>query len=341
MHQTISQYNLMTKLAEKYSHSTYLASPINEPERQVVLTLFASSLCHAPQERESLLLKVAHIKQLQHNHIAPILDMGVKKEQIFIVREYLLHESVRSLLKSLFPQGLELQDALNLILQVGDALMHAHDLHIFHGNLKPENVLLDASGQAVLTDFSIINRHDILIRDHMTDKYPLCYMAPEQIFGTGDAKSDQYMLGCLTYELITGRPPFAAQSVDLMHSQHSNTEPVSFFDGNADLPASLEAAVLKTLEKNPDRRFADLSQFLESIRSIVSPSAISAATHFTNFKSKRLFSNFMLSKKKENASPTMIKYTAFPSFDSQKQESSTLMKDTTADVERATYIFHA
>jgi serine/threonine protein kinase len=186
-------------------------------------------------------------------------------------------------MKSLSPQSLELQDALNLLLQVGEALVYAHDLHIFHGSLKPENILFDANGQVVVTDFNLLSHHDLLIHDYITDEYPLCYMAPEQFFGTCDAKSDQHALGCLAYELITGRTPFVAQSSDLMHKQHSSPQPVPFFEGDAHLPPSLKAAILKTLDKDPNERFADLSLFLEIIRSTSSPLLTSAAPRFTNF----------------------------------------------------------
>src|SRR5437660_7683645 len=171
MHQTFSQYNLVTKLAKKYSHSTYLASPINEPEHQVVLTLFSSSLCHSLHECESLLLKAKRIKQLKHEHLVPILDIGLAEEQVFTARDYLPQGSVRSLMKSLSPQSLKLQDALKLLLQVGEALVYAHDLHIFHGSLKPENILFDANGQVVVTDFNLLSHHDLLIHDYITDEY--------------------------------------------------------------------------------------------------------------------------------------------------------------------------
>jgi hypothetical protein len=78
------QYNLTTELAKKYSHSTYLASPTNEPESQIVLSVFATSLFRFPHERENLLQKAQRIKQLQYQHLVPILDMGIEEEQFFV-----------------------------------------------------------------------------------------------------------------------------------------------------------------------------------------------------------------------------------------------------------------
>src|SRR5260370_14063808 len=103
------QYYLTETLSKKYSHTTYLASPTNpqrghgEPERQVALTVFASSLFRFPHERESLLQKAQCIKQLRHPHLIPILDIGIAEEQPFVVREYLPNGSLRSRLNKLSP----------------------------------------------------------------------------------------------------------------------------------------------------------------------------------------------------------------------------------------------
>src|SRR5258708_36036486 len=97
-----SQYHLKTEWSKKYSHSTYLASPINpqrghgKPEREVVLTVFASSLFSFPREREKLLQKAQLIKELQHVHLLPILDMGIVEGQPFVMRGYLPDGSLRS-----------------------------------------------------------------------------------------------------------------------------------------------------------------------------------------------------------------------------------------------------
>src|SRR5437899_604018 len=158
MQKTWSQYDLRAELAKKYSHSTYLASPINEPDRQVVLTVFAASLFRFPHERENLLQKVQGLKDLQHSHLVPILDLGIEEEQPFVVREYLPNRSLRSYLKKISPDRLGLRDALSIVSQIGQALVYAHEHHIVHGNVKPENIFLDGNCQAVLTDFALMSR---------------------------------------------------------------------------------------------------------------------------------------------------------------------------------------
>ncbi len=265
------QYQLTANLAKKYSHTTYIASPVNEPERQVVLILFTASLFSFPHEREAILRQAQRSKELQHPHLLPILDMGIEEEQPFVVRDYLPTESLRSRLKQLSPQQLELHEALTIVLQVGEALAYAHQQHILHGNVKPENIFFDTNGQVLLTDFTLVSRSDALIRNQTSEEYAFCYMAPEQFSGTIDARSDQYALGCLTYELITGKIPFAVQSLASMIGQYTYTQPIPLSEMVANIPPSLDAAVLKALAIKPDERFLDFSLFLEAIQAVLSP----------------------------------------------------------------------
>src|SRR2546429_7331697 len=111
MQETFGCYHLTRELVKRHSHLAYLASPIDEPERQVVLILFASSLFRFPHEHESLLQKTRRIRGLEHPHLLPILDMGIAEGQPFVVREYLPNGSLRSRLKKLSPDRLELRDA--------------------------------------------------------------------------------------------------------------------------------------------------------------------------------------------------------------------------------------
>ncbi len=265
-----SQYDLTAQLAKKYSHVSYLASPSTEPERQVLLTVYASSLFRFPHERENWLKKVQSIKDCQHPHLVPIVDMGIEEGHPFVVREYLPSKSLRSHLKQISPDRLELREALTIISQVGQALMYLHHHHLIHGNVKPENILLQSTGQAILADISLIDT-DAIIRDQSTQEYAFCYLAPEQFAGSCDARSDQYALGCLTYELIAGNIPFAARTLTSMMGQPTNILPAPFSQSVADLSPSLEAAVLKTLARDPAERFFDFSLFLEVIRSVLLP----------------------------------------------------------------------
>jgi serine/threonine protein kinase len=266
------RYQIIQGLAQKYSHTTYLAYPIHDPERQVVLIVFSPSLLSSLHERQALLKRAQSLTKLQNPHLLPILDAGIVEKQPFVVREYVPHQSLRSYLKQLAPKRLKLSDVLSLLLQVGEALVYAHSHQIVHGNLKPENILLDADGHAFLTDFDLLTRSDVMMRDQTTEEYAFCYLAPEQFAGTWDAYADQYALGCLFYELITGEVPSATKSLtSLINDQSYYVQPAPLSEKVPHLPTTLEAAVLKALAKNPSDRFGDLSLFLEVIRTVASP----------------------------------------------------------------------
>src|SRR5260370_31162668 len=286
MPEKFHQYSLIETLSKKYSHVPYLAYPTNDPGRQVVLTVFAASLFSSPREHENLLQKAQRLKKLEHEHLVSILDIGIEEEQPFIVRKYLPKGPLRSKLKTLSSDRLQLRDALTLVSQVGEVLTYAHGHDLVHGNIKPENILFDANDQIVLTDFSLVSRKDAIIRDQASEEYAFCYMAPEQFAGICDARSDQYALGCLAYELITGRIPFAIQSLASMMGQPSNTVPAPLSESLADLPPSLETAVLKTLAKDPDERFFDFSLFLEAIQAVLSPLPAFPLFRFANSHKK-------------------------------------------------------
>lgn len=265
----LHQYHLTRELAKKYSHVTYLASPTDEPESQVILTVFASSLFPLPHERKNVLQKAQRIQDLEHPHLVPILDMAIDDEQPFVVRQYLPHESLRNRLRTLSPDRLPLRKALMIVSQVGQALAYAHKHYLLHGSTKPENIFLDANGQALLTDFSLVERKDAILRDQTTDEYAFCYLAPEQFAGTSDARSDQYALGCLAYELMSGQVPFTARSLASIMGHHNNILPSPLSESIADLPPSLDAAILKTLAKDPAERFFDFSLFLEVVQAVL------------------------------------------------------------------------
>ncbi|HEX3643587.1 MAG TPA: serine/threonine-protein kinase, partial [Ktedonobacteraceae bacterium] len=297
-------------MAKKYSHATYLASPTNEPEHQVVLIVFTASLFSLPRERENLLQQARRLQKLQYRGLAPIMDIQIEEEQPFVVREYLPNGSLRSRLKSLSPQRLELREALNIVLQVGQALAYAHEHQELHGSLKPENILFDANGQTVLTDFNLVHRNDAVIRDQTTEEYAFCYLAPEQFAGACTPLSDQYALGCLAYELITRRVPFVAQSLASMMGHSGNALPPKLSESVADLPPSLETAVLKTLAQDPDERFSDCSLFVDVLQSILSPTPAFPFIPSIHLRKDRTLSHPVASAKAESVTSPIRKRAA-------------------------------
>src|SRR5262249_12623062 len=144
----------------------------------------------------------------------------------------------------------------SILYQVGSALTYAHRARVIHRDVKPANILIDQDGNAVVTDFGIAKAAE---RPSQTFPGALvgtpAYMSPEQCAG-GEVPglSDQYSLGAVAYELITGEPPFAGSTLTVMQA-HVERAPRSITELCSDCPADVAAAIHRMLEKEPASRW--------------------------------------------------------------------------------------
>ncbi|HEX3641558.1 MAG TPA: serine/threonine-protein kinase, partial [Ktedonobacteraceae bacterium] len=207
-----NQYCLTKRVASKPSGSVYLAYRVQDVSQKVALETFDTAYCSFDQPTENFLQEVEKIKLLRHSSIVPILDVGVEQGQPYVVREYLVSDSLRHRLDYLSPQRMSLQEALTIVFQVGQVLCSAHEHHILHGYLKPETIFFNGDDEVLLSDFGLASFIDLTKLSHKSDLQMLNYLAPEQFVGSTTEKSDQYALACLAYELITGQMPFSAQN---------------------------------------------------------------------------------------------------------------------------------
>jgi uncharacterized protein YjdB len=145
-------------------------------------------------------------------------------------------------------------------------LSYAHRRGVIHRDIKPANVLLDQDGNAILTDFGIakVTTASNLTQTGSTVGTP-AYMSPEQCMAREiSGASDQYSLGVVAYEMLTGRPPFSGSPFEIMQA-HTSVVPQSIREQRVDCPVELEAAVFRMLAKDPGERFADVAEAIEAI----------------------------------------------------------------------------
>src|SRR5262249_35760883 len=152
------------------------------------------------------------LKKLNHPHILPIITAGVQENVAYIVTEYASGGSLRDRIKQQAGQPLPLAEVLSVLTQIGQALSYAHQQHVVHRDLKPANILFNAQGEALLADFGIATVLTTTETQQVDRVGTPAYMAPEQFEGMVSTKSDQYALGCVAYELLTGRKPFDSQT---------------------------------------------------------------------------------------------------------------------------------
>jgi class 3 adenylate cyclase len=202
-----------------------------------------------------------------HPNIVAVYDTAEDHGQLLTVYQYMPGGSLADLAAK-GPVPFERIVALGA--QVCDALAFAHGKGIIHRDLKPANVLLAESGDARLGDFGLAAALD---RTRLTEQGTFlgtaAYVAPEQAMGQpADARSDLYSLGCVLYELVTGRPPFVGDDTVAVVTQQLNTPPVAPSWHRAEIPPGLEALVLRLLEKDPGKRPQSATEAGQALRHI-------------------------------------------------------------------------
>lgn len=202
---------------------------------------------------------------LDHPNIVPIHRFGSTSRCLWYTMKYIRGRSLAELLTDLGP--LELHDCFGLVEQIAGALHYAHRRDIVHRDMKPANVMLDESGWAYVCDFGVAKalKKPSLTQTGGTLGTPL-YMSPEQLYGQPlDGRSDQYALAVLAFELLTGRNPFAAESVGEIVQKHCSEVAPPLSDFRPDLPRRVADGLARGMSKRRDDRFPDVIDFLTSM----------------------------------------------------------------------------
>ena len=242
--------------------------------RPVALKMLRADIFATAEERRRFQNEAEAVARLDHPHIVPIFEVGQHDGRPYFSMKLIGGPSLQ---ERLVRGPLPGKAAARLVSIIARAIQHAHEHRILHRDLKPSNVLLDDQDQPHVADFGLA-KHLGTDRGQTHTGAVLgtpSYMAPEQAAGRKDLTpaTDVYGLGALLYELLTGRPPFRAETPLDTLGQVREREPVPPRLLNANVPRDLETICLKCLEKPPDRRYpsagelaADLERFLAGER---------------------------------------------------------------------------
>ncbi len=210
------------------------------------------------------------IARLNHPNIVTVIDRGEFEGRQFIVFEHVAGENLKDVVRRRGP--LPVPQALALTHQVARALAFAHEHGIVHRDVKPQNVLLDESGSPKVTDFGIARSLDP--KEGLTETGTLLgtsdYIAPEQASGKRvDERSDQYSLGVLLYELLTGEVPYPAETFMAAAMRHLNDPVPSVRERRPDVPVEVDAIVARAMAKDPNDRFPSTSAMEAALQAVL------------------------------------------------------------------------
>lgn len=264
---TLQKRYLLHELIGRGGMATVYRATDTVLDRSVAVKLLHPHLAREPQFVEQFLDMEQRIARLFHPHLVTIYDAGVADEGCFVVEEHVGGGSLRGLLAD--GRRLAVSDAISIVAQVAEALQLLHEQGIIHGDIKPDNILLDEHGNAKLVDFGIAH---LATTTGAIDWGSLAgtapYLAPEQLQGGRvDTRVDIYALGLVTYELLSGRRPFEGDNWAAVAAQRLVRDPASLLMLVSDVSSDLDHVVMACLARDPSQRFGTAEAFRQALLS--------------------------------------------------------------------------
>jgi len=229
--------------------------------RDVAIKVMHPALAHDPELVERFRREATSAARLSHPNVVTVYDCGEDGGALFIVMELVDGTTLRALLDRF--GHFDVQTARHVARSVGAALDHAHAKGIVHRDMKPENILLTPDGDVRVVDFGIAKALGTDAAHLTTDRGmgTIAYVAPEQISrGAVDGRADVYALGAITYEMLTGRPPFAGDTAHAVAASRLRSPVLS-----PGITPGIDGAVTKATAASPEARFDTAGEFARAL----------------------------------------------------------------------------
>lgn len=254
--QRLGNYQLIRLLGEGGFAEVYLGEHLHL-KTQAAVKLLHTRL--SADDIEGFRREAQVIAQLIHPHIVRVLDFGVEGNAPYLVMDFAPYGTLRNR----HPKGtrVPLYYVTAYVRQVADALYYAHSQRLIHRDIKPENMLVGRNNEILLSDFGIALASQSSSHQNTQDVAgTIAYMAPEQIQAHPRPASDQYALGVVVYEWLTGNRPFQGTYTEIA-IKHTMVPPPPLREQLLDLPQTVEDVVMRALQKDPRQRFEDVHAF--------------------------------------------------------------------------------
>lgn len=268
---TIERYKILRELGRGGMAVVYRATD-TMLERNVAVKMILSE--NTSREKTEKMLKrfnreAKTLASLSHPNIVKVLDYGEYESMPYIVMEFISGGALKTRMGSPIPHT----EAAAMLVPVARALQHAHQQKIVHRDVKPENILINDSGQPMLSDFGILKFVDVEESQGLTGTGKIvgtpAYMSPEQIRGREiDGRSDIYSLGIVFFEMVTGRKPYNANTPIELSMQHLHDPIPKARQFVRDLPHEVDQIISKAIAKNPEERFPNMAAFAQALEKL-------------------------------------------------------------------------
>lgn len=256
----LGNYQLIRLLGEGGFAEVYLGEHIHLSTQAAIKVLHAQL---ASDDVATFRTEARTVARLIHPHIIRVLDFGVEGKIPFLVMDY----APLGTLRKAHPRGtaLPLSTIVSYVKQVAEALQYAHDEKFIHRDVKPENMLIGRRNEVLLGDFGIaVIAHNTYSQRAQGMSGTIAYMAPEQILEYPRQASDQYSLGVVVYEWLTGNIPFQGSPPEIL-AKHISIAPAPLRQKVPTISSAVERVVLKALAKDPKDRFESVRAFAAAL----------------------------------------------------------------------------
>ena len=261
---TVLNYNILEKIGRGGMGVVYKAYD-TRLQRTVALKFLPEDFAATETDKARFLREARAASAINHPNVCTIFDLKEHEEKQFIIMEFIEGETLKDLIKS--QRQLPIDQVVEYVKQIAEALYAAHEKGVIHRDIKSENIMLTPAGQIKVMDFGLarIKGASELTKSASTGG-TVAYMSPEHLDGREiDTRADIFSFGVVFYELLSGHLPFKGESPSTMINSILNKEPEPLTKYREDTPRAILQIVQRTLEKEKEKRYENIINLLDDL----------------------------------------------------------------------------